>query len=845
MNRFDPRGKVNRALVVGVSRYDHTDVEKGGVSGQLKAVEHNRSELCDVLRRSGMFGSDDDVLVCDSPFLDGFDVALHKVAQEAEGLLLLYFAGHGIVRVGGNDLHLQMRNARIVYSGKGSFPGSASFESVLAELDQSRAERVVVILDCCYSGNARHTLDGLRDDHKVMLLMSAQAHRLITPGDHSEATPFTRELIEVLGERDELSLSQVYERLRARMRAAAVPTHYREGETQEPQAQWDPGVDVLLRGHGRAADEPDASAGTSNPVSSPEPEELPPHWLKRLAPLLHRAGGLVLTLALTAVATVAGGFGIGVLAGDGNGVCAPPLHLRVLTDADLEPVIAAAANAYTESPENLRDGCRRSGIGVYSAGATDVVTGLREQAGKWRRPTGRDGEPQPQRDIGPQPDVWIPGSRADLDRARPDPIGDDPVVQLHADSGPFAYSPVVLAASYDAPWQRTGRSLVRMATDLASGGLTVRRPDPEYTDSALFATMGLYGETDDTRGGERRVAHQGPPARDAAELLCAASGGPPSAVLVPEFALTGNTDCPWGGWESRTALYPDDVPGLTPTFVRVRWLAAVRDAPARQTEIERFRDWLTGDEGRKILGGEGLRSADAGHRFLGVTPHGAEAGLADSGRYTEATAMNATLGRYRNALGPGQVLFLLDSSGSMDRLWRGPSSGPGLIQQSLGGLGGKDRYGVWAVAGRTGPTHTDLLPFGPHARADAVRALEAARKAGARGAEADPYQALRDALEFMKRQGVDTQQPQMVVYLTDDEDNDRLTGQNLADLKALARDSGVPVTMVSLATGGCEPDRADRVISGASQGRCLDPGHDLAADLRDEVARTGTGTGEK
>ncbi|WP_338685742.1 substrate-binding domain-containing protein [Streptomyces acidiscabies] len=850
MSGFDPRGKVNRALLVGVSEYDHTQPdEPGGVPGQLGAVLHNCKGLRDVLERGGVFGRRE-VVVQHSPYQDHFAETLHQVAQETEGLLLFYFAGHGIVNTKGDELYLQMRNARIVHGAERAFSGAVHFGLVLAELAASRAERVVVILDCCYSGNAAHMpSSSLGDDRRrrqILLLMSAQPNQLTDPGDHRRATPFTRELVQVLGGQGELWLSTVYEGLKERMRAAGVRTVHHD-EVQMPQGVWEPGEDVLLAGAEGPSAPALAPASATPPASvlflpPTTTSELPrPRRANPLRTLFHHGSRFVLTLALTALATVGGVAGIVALVGDEDTGCAPPLQLRVLTDPDLEPVLTAAANTYTESPENTRDGCRRSGIGVYSARVTDAVAGLRERTNYWWRPSGREGDPQPQRDIGPQPDVWIPATRADLERAAQDPY-DQNSAELHAEDGPFAYSPVVLAAAGTVPGQRTGRSLAAMAVDLETGGSDVRRPDPESTDAALFATMGLYGEPPDARAGEHRVAYAGPPARSAADLLCAASPDRQSALLVPEFTLRNEADCPWGGLQPRTALYPADVPGLTPTFVRVTWTPAHRDTEARDEAVRRFRDWLTGDKGKAELGRHGLRSADPGHALLGTAPRGSQTDLVDQ-KSAEATAMNATLERYRNAGGSGQVLFLLDSSGSMANLWQGLSSGPGLIQQSLGGLGAKDQYGVWAVAGRTGRTHTDLLRFGSHARAAAVHALEAAREAGARGDQADPYRALRDALEFMKRQGVDSERPRQIVYVTDDEDNDRLTGQNLEDLRELARTAGTPVTMVSLATGGCEEGRADAVVAAASEGRCLDPGDDPAASLRDEVARTGTGEG--
>ncbi|MEU0189563.1 vWA domain-containing protein [Streptomyces afghaniensis] len=225
------------------------------------------------------------------------------------------------------------------------------------------------------------------------------------------------------------------------------------------------------------------------------------------------------------------------------------------------------------------------------------------------------------------------------------------------------------------------------------------------------------------------------------------------------------------------------------------------------------------------------------HRSAKSAPDGLidEVRPADS---AEPQDMDTALEGYGNAHGPGRVLFLLDSSGSMAGLWDGPSGGPGIPKQTLTGLGGEDEYGVWAVHGLKDRTHTDLLRFGTHARRDGERALDAAR---VRDAEADPSAALLDALAFMRERGADDERPQLIVYLTDGEDDNRLTGDGLEKVVGRARSAGVPVAMVTLNSGACDRDRPGTRIAEAGRGRCLDAGDDLVPALRDEVARTGTG----
>ncbi|MEV4784468.1 substrate-binding domain-containing protein [Streptomyces tuirus] len=901
MSRFDPRGKANRALLAGVSEYDHTAPDPQGVAGQLPAVRHNRTALEDALHRGGVFGAGE-VRTLASPAPDDFTGALRRACREARGLLLLYFAGHAVTSTSGSELHLQMRTARVL-TGHG-LPGSVSFSQVLAELAESNAEQVVVILDCCYAGNAAgiwHRFDDpKRKKHKILLLMSVQPNRCILGGDADVATPFTRELTHALDAGGEVWLSGLYAAVKERMAAAKYRAE--DDDPQRPQAlapPWDPEADVLLAaGPGSTETESDSSGGSwftwlrgmfarglgagdrgpgdgkagdgkagdgkagAGKAGAGKAGDRTAGVRKagvrrtgaRQAPVRKRpapSGRMASAVLLALLATGAGGYGILALTGE-SAPCGPPLELRVLTDLDLEPVTRAAADAYVASDANTTgDGCRRSGVTVNSAGAAAVVTALGERTDAWQQPREDD---NPQRDIGPQPDVWIPATRADVDRVTSAAARQDRVfARLEPQDGPLAYSPVVLAVpkARGAGLAPTGRSLAELLADLEQADATteLHRSDPESTDSALLATMGLYGDEPgargaaDARAAELRLARTARPEPSAARLLCTLPGDHAvdgrSAALVPEFLLKTGIGCHPATRVPRVAAYPDDVPGLEPAFVRVRWEDGDRDAEARDDAVNRFRTWLTGADGRAVLGEHGFRSA-TGERAL-LDKASAPEGLTESVRPAERadpSTMERALERYGNAHGPGRVLFLLDSSGSMAGRWDGSSGGPGILKQTLPGLGGEDEYGVWAVHGTGDRTHTELLPFGTHERSAAEHALG---KAEVRDAEADPSGALRDALEFMRERGSDDERPQLIVHLTDGEDDGRLAGKALEDVLDRARDAGVPVAMVSLSSSGCDQGRPAPRIAEAGRGRCLDVGDDLVPDVHDEVARTGTG----
>lgn len=433
----------------------------------------------------------------------------------------------------------------------------------------------------------------------------------------------------------------------------------------------------------------------------------------------------------------------------------------MLTDPDLEDTFRTAADAYLTSEANTTEaGCRHTGITVYSAGSSDVVEALRRHTDAWKEP-GAD-EVDPQRDIGPQPDVWIPGSRAEVDRVL-EQQDTDAVAELEPGERPLARSPVVLAVpSRLAPEplnEVTGRPLTEMIEALTARAedTGVRRPDPEFTDSGLLATVGLYGDTAAVARGETMVRQPGPPSPRPA-ICCAPCPTTTPWTTAPPRSY--RSSCSSAGSTAgtvrapRTALYPADVPGMDPVFVRVRWDGGETDATARDAAVASFRDWLAGEGGEEVFARYGFREPDSLEPIdkdvdLDVVSYAPSPLDASAGR----DEMERALGAYQAYGGPGRVLFLLDSSGSMAGLWEGPSGGPGLLRQTLGGLGSDDEYGVWAVADTGDGPYETLLGLGRHWREDAEEAVD--ERARVRDASADPHAALLAAFDELEDRGDD------------------------------------------------------------------------------------------
>ncbi|MET9375221.1 substrate-binding domain-containing protein [Streptomyces sp. NPDC002992] len=843
MARFDPRGRVNHALLVTVPAYtSDLPPDPSGVLGDIAAVRHNSAELARALRAGGVF-REEDITTSSPTGSDLFFRDLMRARDRADGLLLLYFAGHGLVSSYNepDELWLGMPRTTIVPGNPPTFVQAVRWSEVLPALCQARAEQVVVVLDCCHAGNASAAWNKLPADQRerVSLLACVQANDRIDAGDADTPTPFTAHLVRVLDEGvdggGEVSFGSLAEALRTYM--PKNHTTLRKKPTPwVPQSCPADGTDVVLA-------VPAGSTEITQPPTPPPPPPGPPRpgprW--RRIPVLAWAA-----LALTLVVLL----GYALFRTPPGSACTTPLELRLLTDADAEPTVRKAVNAYLESDASRDGDCRRSGITVYSAKATDAVAAFRDSSRFWQDP---DPETNPQRDVGPQPDIWIPGSAAAVERAR-SYAGGGTSVTLTAHK-PFVHSPMVLAVpahlAEGSEKDRSGRTLAQFAETLRAraADAVVARTDPEHTDSGLLATVGLYGNRPGAAAAVERGLAPGRPLPDGRALLCdlprAAAVDTKTAALVPEHLLKTGLGCGRQTRTPRVAEYPSDVPRLALPFVQVVWDGGDRDKGARDSAVDRFRAWLTGEAGVAAFTADGYRPGpgDTPSASSSASPPAAGA-LADPGRLPDAgdaTTMNAALEGYRKADGPGRVLFLLDNSGSMKGVWAGPGGAPGIIQQALAGLGPQDEYGVWSVSSAPGATrpYTPLLALGRHKDRDAARkTIGDARLAGN---EADPFQALKDASAAMETQGEDDDsRPRLIVFVTDDEDNSRI-GDRMDGLLTSLRQSGVPVVMASLDVGGCAKGRAGERIAEASGGRCLDSSGDLIAGLRDEVARTGTG----
>jgi hypothetical protein len=218
-----PDPGASRAVLVGTSRYQHLE--------QLPAVSNNLKALADLLcgPQSLHLPPQHASVIENAEAASAVMDAVRQAAHDATDTLIVYFAGHGLVD-GQDELGLALPHTQ-----------AGRIETVLPYdwlrrvlLEESRAERHVVILDCCYSGRALGRMNaapGLADQAAVegsfLLAAAAETRTALAPVGDTH-TAFTGALLDTLrhgipGGPALLDLGVVYRHLRRTLEARGHP----------------------------------------------------------------------------------------------------------------------------------------------------------------------------------------------------------------------------------------------------------------------------------------------------------------------------------------------------------------------------------------------------------------------------------------------------------------------------------------------------------------------------------------------------------------------------------------------------------------------------------------------
>ncbi|MEO3977859.1 caspase family protein [Streptomyces sp. CAU 1734] len=185
----------SRAVLIGADHYQHLQ--------GLPAVHNNLAALRALLTDPGVWGlPPEHCTVLHNPHSPQTALdAVHAAASSAEEALLVYFAGHGLLSAR-DELHLALPDSTTAQLYR-----SISYGLLRDELvDTCSAPSRVVILDCCYSGQAlaahmgAGALPGAAGVEGTYLMTATAETKLAWAPPGEEYTAFTGELVKAVRE---------------------------------------------------------------------------------------------------------------------------------------------------------------------------------------------------------------------------------------------------------------------------------------------------------------------------------------------------------------------------------------------------------------------------------------------------------------------------------------------------------------------------------------------------------------------------------------------------------------------------------------------------------------------
>jgi uncharacterized caspase-like protein len=199
----------SRAVLIGASHFTI-----GPDQPNIPAVQANLTALRQALTsaETGVLRREFCRVLVDPTNTDDVGAALSEMAATATDLLLVYYAGHGLVDDRGR-LHLALAHTHPHRARWTAFP----LELLCEEIANSTATTRVLVLDCCFSGRA---IEAMADDHGVIsgqldvagtyTLTSTTANAPSHAPTGERFTAFTGALLRALDDADSLTLDQIY-----------------------------------------------------------------------------------------------------------------------------------------------------------------------------------------------------------------------------------------------------------------------------------------------------------------------------------------------------------------------------------------------------------------------------------------------------------------------------------------------------------------------------------------------------------------------------------------------------------------------------------------------------------
>ncbi|MFE6685783.1 caspase domain-containing protein [Streptomyces sp. NPDC057743] len=274
--RWSPHGPSSRAVLIGTGRFTDDGLP------HLPAVEANIRSLRAALTHPtlGLLVPEHCRLVSDPTDQKSVGAALSWAAREADDLLLVYYAGHGVLD-GDGVLHLALVHTDTANAGFTAVP----IDLVKRIVGQARARSRVLLVDCCFSGRAGSAMAeptnlavGQLDWSGTYTLTATTRNEPAHAPEGATHTAFTGALLQALAAAPPRTLDEVYFAVHRELTGRALP----------PPQRWSAGAAgslVLMRGPvGTPAAPPPP------PSAHPHPAPPPPPTVSAVPPATGRRG---------------------------------------------------------------------------------------------------------------------------------------------------------------------------------------------------------------------------------------------------------------------------------------------------------------------------------------------------------------------------------------------------------------------------------------------------------------------------------------------------------------------------------------------------------------------------
>ncbi|WP_431972540.1 caspase, EACC1-associated type [Nocardia sp. bgisy134] len=213
-----------RATLIGVSRYTNPELP------DIPAAANNVADLAELLTAptGGALAADHCTVLHDPSDAVPVGAAIRAAAKQASDVLILYYAGHGVLDSRG-QLHLALPASNRDHIEWNGIP----FDRLRREFSVSPARARILILDCCFSGRAFEAMsatstlvEGQVDIHGTYTIASSARNEPSEAPEGHRHTAFTAALLDAARDTSR-TLDQLYVELDRNLFRKGYPRPHR------------------------------------------------------------------------------------------------------------------------------------------------------------------------------------------------------------------------------------------------------------------------------------------------------------------------------------------------------------------------------------------------------------------------------------------------------------------------------------------------------------------------------------------------------------------------------------------------------------------------------------------